>query len=324
MMTTMDVLSDVISAMRVGRPHSSRTAKQASWGMRFGTFAGAGFHVVLQGSCWLFPSAAAPVALGVGDVVFLPRGSAHGLADSRTTSLAEVSTLSLSNLEEPATPDGGETTVLLCGAYLLDQRRMHPLLAELPEVVHLPARIGSHPSLRAALELLGSELEEPRHGAGAVVPSLLDVLLLYILRAWLDEQAGHAHTGWAAALGDPATAAALRGIHREPARQWTVETLGALAGLSRAAFARRFTALVGTPPLAYLTWWRMTMAAQVLRESDAPLGTVATRVGYTSEFAFAKAFKREFGVAPGRYRQADTRSPARPRPPRTGTAPVDK
>jgi AraC-like DNA-binding protein len=320
----MDVLSDVISAMRVGKAHSSRTDKRAPWGMRFDAFAGAGFHVVLQGSCWLFPSAAAPVALGVGDVVFLPRGSAHGIADSSTTSLADASTQSLSDLQAgPTAPDGWETpTVLLCGGYLLDRGRMHPLLAELPEVVHLPARVGSHPSLRAALDLLGSELEEPRHGTGAVVPALLDVLLLYILRAWLDEQAGHAHTGWAAALGDPAIAAALRGIHHEPAQQWTVEALGALAGLSRAAFARRFTTLVGDPPLAYLTWWRMTMAARLLRESDAPLGTVATRVGYTSEFAFAKAFKREFGVAPGGYRRADTHAglPAQPRPPRTSTS----
>ncbi|GAB3572073.1 AraC family transcriptional regulator [Amycolatopsis endophytica] len=303
----MDVLSDVISAMRVGKPHSSRTCKRAPWGMRFDAFDGAGFHVVLQGSCWLFPSVGDPVALGVGDVVFLPRAGVHGMADSRTTSLADTSARSLPDFEAEPTPDRpGAPTLLLCGAYLLDQGRMHPLLAELPEVVHLPARVGSHPSLRAALDLLGNELEEPRQGTGAVVPALLDMLLLYILRAWLDEQTGHAHTGWAAALGDPAIAAALRSIHREPERQWTVETLGALAGLSRAAFARRFATLLGHAPVAYLTWWRMTMAARLLQESDAPLGTVATRVGYTSQFAFAKAFKREFGVAPGGYRRSGT------------------
>ncbi|HJP76711.1 MAG TPA: AraC family transcriptional regulator [Pseudonocardiaceae bacterium] len=307
----MDVLSDMISAMRVGKPHSTRTCKRAPWGMRFGTFAGAGFHVVLQGSCWLFPSVGDPIALSVGDVVFLPRAGAHGMADSRTTSLVGTSAQSLPDFEAGPTPHGPVApTLLLCGAYLLDQGRMHPLLAELPEVVHLQARVGSHPSLRAALDLLGNELDEPRQGTGAVVPALLDMLLLYILRAWLDEQTGHAHTGWAAALGDPAIAAALRGIHREPAQQWTVEALGALAGLSRAAFARRFTALLGQPPLAYLTWWRMTTAARLLRESDVPLGTVATRVGYTSEFAFAKAFKREFGLAPGGYRRTGTQPPA--------------
>ena len=307
-MTVMDVLSDVISAMRIGKPHSSRTHKRAPWGMRFGAFAGAGFHVVLQGSCWLFPSAGEPVGLTVGDVVFLPRAGVHGMADSRTTSLADTRAQSLPDFEAEPQNGSGAPTLLLCGAYLLDQGRMHPLLAELPEIVHLPARVGSHPSLRAALDLLGNELEAPRQGTGAVIPALLDMLLLYILRAWLDEQAGHAHVGWAAALGDPAIAAALRGIHREPERQWTVAGLGALAGLSRAAFARRFATLLGQPPAAYLTWWRMTMAARLLAESDAPLSTVATRVGYTSEFAFAKAFKREFGVAPGGYRRSASAS----------------
>jgi AraC-like DNA-binding protein len=108
---------------------------------------------------------------------------------------------------------------------------------------------------------------------------------------------------WSAALHDPATAAALSCIHADPAYRWTVEELATRAGLSRSAFARRFTALVGRPPLAYLSWWRMTLAARLLRESDAPLSTVARQTGYTSEFAFANAFKREYGVAPGRYRR---------------------
>jgi AraC-like DNA-binding protein len=143
-----------------------------------------------------------------------------------------------------------------------------------------------------------------RADGDAIVPALLDVLLLYIIRAWHDEHAGrHGNTGWAGALRDPAVSAALRALHEEPARPWTVGTLGAEAGLSRAAFARRFTALVGQPPLAYLTWWRMTLAAKALREGDAPLAAVARRSGYTSEFAFAKAFKRQYGLAPGGYRR---------------------
>ncbi len=100
------------------------------------------------------------------------------------------------------------------------------------------------------------------------------------------------------------TAAALRAIHSDPARPWTVATLAAEAGLSRAPFARRFTAQLGQPPLTYLTWWRMTTAARLLRESDQPLTTVAARVGYASEFAFSAAFKRRYGVAPGRFRRS--------------------
>jgi AraC-like DNA-binding protein len=130
------------------------------------------------------------------------------------------------------------------------------------------------------------------------VPALLDVLLLHVLRTWFAEH----DAGWAAALHDPVVSAALAAIHGEPAGQWTVAGLAARGGLSRAAFARRFTALVGQPPLAYLTWWRMTLAAKRLHESDRPLAAVAREAGYTSEFAFAHAFTRLHGEPPGRYR----------------------
>jgi AraC-like DNA-binding protein len=194
--------------------------------------------------------------------------------------------------------------VTLCGAYQLDPAQAHPLLTGLPEIVHLPARLGNRPELRAAVDLLGSELDQRRPGADAIVPALLDTLLLYILRAWFEEQSARGPAaGWAAALRDPPIAAALDSIHRDPAAPWTVERLGIQAGLSRAAFARRFTALVGQPPLTYLTWWRMTIAARMLRDSGAPLSTVAKQAGYGSEFAFAAAFKRQYRTAPGRYRR---------------------
>jgi AraC-like DNA-binding protein len=147
-------------------------------------------------------------------------------------------------------------------------------------------------------------LERPRLGADAIVPALLDTLLLYMLRTWFDEQTTSGTTsGWAAALNDPPITAALQAMHRDPARPWTVATLAAQPGLSRAPFARRFTALLGQPPLSYLTWWRMTIAARLLQESDAPLSAIAGRVGYASESAFGNAFKRQYGTAPGRYRR---------------------
>lgn len=296
----VDVLSDAVTAMRTGQPHSGRVRRPVPFGMRNPPVAGAGFHIVLQGSCWLFPPDGPPIALGVGDVAFLPHGSAHGLADSPSTPLVDTAAL-------PAdiSTDGSATaTVMLCGAYLLDRSRTHPLLDDLPEVIHLPARVGHHPGLRAAVDLLGGELDQPRPGSDAMLPALLDVLLLHILRAWFDEQSAHGvATGWTAALRDPAVAAGLRAIHNDPGRPWTVADLASQAGLSRAAFARRFAALVGQPPQAYLTWWRLTLAARLLHDTDAPLATVARKVGYTSEFAFAHAFKRELGLAPGGFRR---------------------
>jgi AraC-like DNA-binding protein len=154
------------------------------------------------------------------------------------------------------------------------------------------------------VDLLAGELLHPRPGSDAVVRALLDMLLLYLLRAWYADRPGQdSVTGWIAALNDPAVSAALHCIHHEPARLWTVESLAGQAGLSRAAFSRRFTALVGQPPLTYLTWWRMTVATRLLHDSTNPLSTIAARVGYGSEYAFAHAFKRHIGIAPGRYRR---------------------
>ncbi|MFF5260824.1 AraC family transcriptional regulator [Actinomadura viridis] len=302
----MDVLSDVVALMRTGEPRSVRI----SWrGQDFPPVQGTtSIQVVLRGACWLLPPEGEPIALSVGDVVFLPHGDGYGLAGDPATPL----TASACGAREDAGSftsaslggDGAETVTLCCG-YRLDPGRAHPLLASLPAVIHLPARLGHRPELRTVVDLLAGEIDDPRMGVDTVVTSLLDTLLLYILRAWFGTEAEHCgHSAWAAALGDPAVGRALDAIHRDPAHRWTVASLGARAGLSRAAFARRFTGLVGQPPLTYLTWWRLATAARLLRESDAPVAEVAGRVGYGSEFAFGNAFKREYGVSPGRYRRA--------------------
>ncbi|MBF9069581.1 AraC family transcriptional regulator [Streptacidiphilus fuscans] len=329
----MDILSDALSLMRTARPASVRTDGCAPWALRLPPVAGAGFHVVLHGTCWLLPAEDAgqshpPLALAPGDVVFLRSGSAHVLADHPDSepvtprpgdfeAAAEgserypIGRMRLGGAGGPGGPGGaagpggpGVETSLLCGNYHLDQARPHPLLAQFPELIHLPARPGRHPELSSAVQLLCAELERPRLGTDGIVAALIDALLLYILRAWLDEQPAQARSGWLAALSDPAVAPALAAMHGDPAEAWTVQSLADQAGLSRAAFARRFTTMVGEPPLAYLTRWRMTRAAAQLREdAELPLSAVATRAGYGSEFAFGKAFKREYGVAPGAFRR---------------------
>ena len=305
---TVDVLADALAAMRVGLPRSARTEVRAPWDLRFPLIDGVAFHVVIHGTCWLSPidDRSQAVQLFPGDLVMVRDGTEHALADDPATPLTDFDP----ELADPSSPIGrveldgpGPATLMLCGAYQLGRGRAHPLWAELPDVVHVPARPARHVGLKAAIELLGAELETQRPGGDGIVPALVDAMLLYIVRAWLDEQTS-LPVGWAGALLDPGIGGALAALHADPARRWTVRDLSATVGLSRSAFAERFTALVGSPPLTYLTWWRMTLAERRLRDSRDPLEVIGREIGYVSEYAFAKAFKREFGLAPGRYRHA--------------------
>jgi AraC-like DNA-binding protein len=300
----MDVLSDVLTAMRTGRPSAAHTYSHGPWGVRFQRGKASGCHIVLSGGCWFLSEGHDPLQLGVGDVLFTPHGDGYALADHPDSPIVDFDPGPGAPLAEMRIDGTGAVTELLCASYLFDQVRRHPLLTSLPGFIHVPARVGQHPSLRAAVDLLGAELGQPRAGTEAALPALIDMLLLYVLRAWLEEH----DTGWATVLRDPAISVALNQIHQHPEKPWTVVDLAAVAGLSRAAFAKRFAAIIGQPPLAYLTWWRMTTAARLLRESDVPLRTIATRCGYSSEYAFGKAFKREYDMSPGRYRSERTSS----------------
>lgn len=300
----MDVLSDVLSVLRAGRPRSALVTWQGSWAQRFSPVPGAvGFRVVVRGGCVLVPDGGEPVRLVAGDVVLLPHGRGHVLADSPATP-PTARPCDPAAEDHPLADASQHSTVTLCGAYELAPEGRHPLLQDLPEVVHLDTRAGGLAELRTVVDLLGAESARPRLGTDAAIPALLDMLLLYALRAWFDGVPTKPGTGWAMALRDPGVAAALHAIHRNPAHPWTVASLATLAGLSRAPFAKRFTELVGRPPMRYLTWWRMTTAARLLRESDAPLGSIAETVGYRSEFALAVAFKRQYETPPGRYRRS--------------------
>ncbi|MCS7478720.1 AraC family transcriptional regulator [Umezawaea endophytica] len=294
----MDVLSDVIGAMRAGRPYSSLTSAEAAWRMDFPSFGGARFHVVTAGRCRITRGRGAAVTLRPGDAVLFPHGAEHALENA-----------------------GDGTTQLVCGAYQLDQARPHPLIQDLPDLVHVPARSDRHPNLQTSISLLRDELDHQAPGNDVVVPALLDVVLVHLFRAWITERAESQDTGWCVALGDRAISRSLRAMHQQPAGRWTVESLGAQAGLSRAAFARRFASLVGLPPLTYLTWWRLTTAARLLRTTDTPLSIVAQRSGYGSAYAFANAFKREYGLPAGEYRRqrrTDHRHIAEWEPPSSG------
>jgi AraC-like DNA-binding protein len=261
-----------------------------TWGMRFPAFAGAGFHAVLEGSCWLVRPSEPPIRLQAGELVLAPAGATHGLTD-RPRPLAELSTAL--DFRQPETAD----VTFLCGAYRLEKGDVHPFLRLLPGIIIVPMS----PAMTALVALLGDDTAAPQPGTELTRPALIDLLLVHVLRAWQEST-----PGWPPA-GDPAIAATLREIHDDPAAPWTISGLSTRAHLSRTAFTRRFTAQTGKPPMAYVLGLRLTQAARLLRETEAPLSSVAHQVGSGSEFAFAGAFRRAYGIPPGRYRQAGTR-----------------
>lgn len=301
-----------MTAVRTGRPIARRTDLYGTWGLRFRGDQGAGFHVVLEGSAWIVPPiVSAPVRLGVGDVVFVGKADGYTLADQPNTPLEVVESTAPKAQWPIRGPLPGERpgTVLLCGTYALEQARPHPLIAQLPKVIHLPARATIGEPLRSVVDLLGAEVQRDGASLSAAVPALLDLLIIYTLRVWYAREAERGAQGWALALQDNAVRTALENIQLSPATPWTVAQLAAAGGVSRTAFARQFRALVGEPPLTYLTRWRMTIAARLLRETNLPIESIAARVGYGSPFAFGKAFKRSMGDAPGAYRRARRHEP---------------
>ncbi|GGY28378.1 AraC family transcriptional regulator [Streptomyces xanthochromogenes] len=298
----MDLVSDAISAVRVGRPSSTRLRVGGSWCARLDPYEGAGFHVVLEGSCWMRTQNGTAVALNTGDAVLLPHGSGHVIADRPAGPAARARAVDFAQWSRPTAPDspsGEGDTELLCGKYRLDRRHTHPLMADLPDVVHIPNRVGHHDELRAAIALLGREVGSAHPGSAVALPSLLDLLLVYLVRAWM---ADSTTSRWPAALHDPVVAAALHALHEDPAASWSNERLADRVGVSRATLARRFTALVGRAPMTYLTWWRLTRAAALLRTTPDALDVIAPRVGYSTPYALSHAFSRQYGTTPGRYR----------------------
>jgi AraC-like DNA-binding protein len=189
--------------------------------------------------------------------------------------------------------------VVLCGSYSFGPEGANPLLRGLPDLLHVTA--GSGTDLDVAIALLASESTGTFPGSALVIDRMVNALFVLALRSWMTPHANEAGTTWFRALTDPVVGPAVQAIHADPAQTWTVETLASHANLSRAALARRFGDAVGEPPLAYVTRWRMTVAASLLAEGER-VASVAQQVGYGNEFAFAKAFKRVRGGAPGTFR----------------------
>jgi AraC-like DNA-binding protein len=302
----MDALTAVLAVAGVRGTVAATLDAAEPWGLTLDAVPGAAFHAVTDGLAWLRIPGRAGLRLMPGDVVLLPTGIAHRLSsgpDAGTTPFDHAAAeRALAAGESLRLGTGPGQTRILCASYRQDPAVTVPLLTLLPDVLHIPARQAGT-ALDATLRLLASEISQPQPGAAAVLDRIVDILLVQLLRAWLATDPAQARTpSWLSALTDPVAGPALAVLHTQPGRDWTIPSLAAAIGVSRATLARRFPVQVGCTPAAYLTRWRMDLAAVRLRDTDDTVGAVARSLGYTSEYAFNRAFTRDRRIPPGRYR----------------------
>ncbi|MCP3057695.1 AraC family transcriptional regulator [Myxococcus sp. K38C18041901] len=299
-----DLLGQILEHTRLRGRLYCRTVARAPWGLRMAPTQTATLHLVVAGTSVLIQGGET-LPLGPGDVVLLPRGDGHALADTPRSPKLALETW-LANRSEDASAfvlgGSGVESRLLCGSFAFDEPGMHPVLRLLPERVHLRGASEEARALLPTVALLDHEASRADRGSSLVVSRLLDILLVQVLRAWAETQPPGG-AGWLGALGDKTLASTLGWMHAAPGQNWTVDALAKRAGTSRATLARRFTHAVGMAPLEYLTQLRMQEASRHLRQGQEGLASIASRVGYESEFAFNRAFRRHMGMPPGEYRR---------------------
>jgi len=256
------------------------------------------YHILTSGRCWGGLTGEPAVPLGPGDVIVFPHGDPHVMSsDPKLHS-------------EPATPgrfpetvtlgDGEVTATFVCGFLGCDRRPFNPLVSTLPRQLHLPGL--SSGWLQSFARQVVEESQARRVGADSVLTRLAELMFVEVLRRYIETLPAE-QRGWLAGLRDDAIGRALGLLHGDPARAWTLDELAAGVAMSRSAFADRFTTLVGQPPMQYLTHWRMQLAAGRLAAGSAKVAAIAEQVGYESEEAFSRAFKRLMGVSPGAWRR---------------------
>jgi len=264
------------------------------------------YHVVTQGTAWGSVGDEPPIALATGDVIVFPHGDAHTMAS--TPSLHGTPNVDLyqrpGNQQLPFSismgSESGVPSHIVCGYLGCDATPFNPLLAALPRVIHVPGRVGG--AIGAFVQFAMIEANERRPGGEIVLEHLSELMFVDVVRRYLETLPAD-RTGWLAALREPFVGRALTALHRSPAHGWTLESLAREVGLSRSALAERFTQFVGHPPRQYLANWRMQLAANYLSVGTDSVASVADRVGYESEAAFSRAFKKTVGIPPGEWRK---------------------
>ena len=309
-----DPLGEALHFLRMDGAFYCRSELSAGWGMTLPAMPGyLWFHVVASGRAWLETDQEAPSLLRPGDFALVPHGQGHRLRSDPGAPVPGIL-----ELEREAVSDryeilrhggGGSPTTMVCGAVRFDHPAARNLVELLPAAIHMEA--ADSPQLdwmQSTLRLMAAEAKELRPGGEAVITRLGDILVIQAIRFWIEADPA-AQSGWLGALQDRQIGRALTLIHRDPARPWTVASLARELAMSRSAFAARFTELVGEPVMQYITRWRMLVAVEALREDGVTVSELARRLGYRSEAAFARAFKRVVGAPPGALRRRAAAEP---------------
>lgn len=261
------------------------------------------FHLVTRGQMWFEVDGSEPVLVEENDIIVLPHGADHSLTDRPGSPAIAVADLGFAIDGFPETLEwggGGETAEAMCGFFHCNGRLFNPLLDALPEVVVIRHDSERAPWLAAMLKQAFDETIETRPGGAALIARLTELLFLEMVQQYLED---NDHRGWLGALNDPIAGAALSVLHAHPERAWTLETIAREVGTSRSVLAERFAAAVGLSPIRYLSAWRMELAAKRLEETSDSIPEVAAAIGYDSEAAFNRAFKRHTGEPPAAWRR---------------------
>lgn len=308
-MQPADPLGEALHFLRLSGSFYCRSEFTAPWGLALPPFADSMmFHIVTAGECWLEVDGAAPCLLRPGGLALVPHGGGHRLVGTPGATAAPLFDLPREAVSERYEVlrhgGGGAAATVICGVVRFDHPAARQLLKALPPVLGVDGWNAPESEwLQSTLRFLAAEARELRAGGETIITRLADILVIQAIRAWMAND-GTAQTGWLGALRDKQIGQAIALIHRDPAAPWTVASLAAAVAMSRSAFAARFTELLGEPAMHYVVRWRMQTAQQWLQEADLPLAQLAGRLGYASEAAFSRAFKRVVGVAPGAARRA--------------------
>lgn len=322
---TADVLSEVLSAVRLtGSVFFDITARspwvaeappsaQIADAVMPGAQHAIEYHVLTRGSCWIAIVDGAPfepIQLQEGDIAVIPHGEPHALSSAPRMRAKPDLDVHRRPKDETSLPfklatgsDGTSDAHLICGFFACDVRPFNPLLEALPRFMRIGPGTSSATDglLEQFIRLASAEISDKRAGAQSVLNKLSELMFIEAIRNYMDHLSTE-NTGWLSGLRDPLVGRAIALLHAEPARPWTLDELAAESGASRSGLASRFTHLVGYPPIQYLTRWRMQLAAKRLTERGAKVAAVAQEVGYDSEAAFSRAFKKFSGQPPSEWR----------------------